>query len=81
MALGISAAAGSFGQFAMLPATQWLISNLGWHGALVAFGGVALLMGPLAVALVEKRRAARTRSGSPPPRRCARRCGIAATCC
>ena len=34
MALGISAAAGSFGQFAMLPFTQWMLTNLGWHGAL-----------------------------------------------
>ena len=55
MVLGISAAAGSFGQFAMVPATQWLLSHLGWYGALLALGGIALLMGPLAVALVEKR--------------------------
>ena len=56
MVLGISAAAGSFGQFAMVPATQWLLSTLGWYGALLALAGVGLLMGPLAVALVEKRR-------------------------
>jgi len=31
MALGISAAAGSFGQFALLPLTQWLLSNIGWR--------------------------------------------------
>jgi MFS family permease len=55
MVLGISAAAGSFGQFAMVPATQWLLSYLGWYGALLALAGVGLLMGPLAVALVEKR--------------------------
>jgi predicted MFS family arabinose efflux permease len=58
MALGISAAAGSFGQFALLPATQWLLSHLGWYGALLALAGVGLLMGPLAVALVERRTAA-----------------------
>jgi MFS family permease len=29
MALGISAAAGSFGQFAMLPLTQWLLAHVG----------------------------------------------------
>ncbi len=55
MALGISAAAGSFGQFAMLPATQFLLSTLGWYGALVALGAIGLLMVPLAAALVEKR--------------------------
>jgi MFS family permease len=55
MALGISAAAGSFGQFALLPLTQMFISQLGWYGALLALGGLAALMGPLALALVEKR--------------------------
>ena len=54
MALGISAAAGSFGQFALLPLTQVFITHLGWYGALLALGGVAVLMGPLAVALAEK---------------------------
>jgi predicted MFS family arabinose efflux permease len=55
MALGISAAAGSFGQFAVLPLTQWLLSNIGWHGALLALACVALLIVPLAAALVERR--------------------------
>jgi predicted MFS family arabinose efflux permease len=55
MALGISAAAGSFGQFAMLPLTQWLLANIGWHGALLALACVALLIVPLAAALVERR--------------------------
>jgi predicted MFS family arabinose efflux permease len=55
MAFGISAAASSFGQFAMLPATQWLLANLGWYGALVALGAIGLLMVPLALGLVEKR--------------------------
>jgi len=55
MALGISAAAGSFGQFAMLPLTQTLLSTLGWHGALIALSAVALLILPLTAALVEKR--------------------------
>ena len=57
MALGISAAAGSFGQFALLPLTQWLLSHFGWYGALLALGGVGLLMAPLSVALVERRAA------------------------
>ena len=55
MALGISAAAGSFGQFALLPLTQVFITTLGWYGALLALGGIAVLMGPLAVALAERK--------------------------
>lgn len=54
MALGVSAAMGSFGQFAMLPATQFMLSTLGWYGALIALGLIGLLMVPLAFALVEK---------------------------
>jgi MFS family permease len=54
MVLGIAAAAGSFGQFALLPATQWLLSHLGWYGALLALAAIGALMGPVAVALVEK---------------------------
>ncbi|MFO1325313.1 MAG: MFS transporter [Burkholderiales bacterium] len=54
MALGISAAAGSFGQFAVLPLTQWLLSTIGWHGALLTLACVALLIVPLAAALVER---------------------------
>ena len=57
MALGISAAAGSFGQFAMLPFTQWMLTHIGWHGALLALAGVALLIVPLAAAMVERREA------------------------
>jgi len=55
MALGISAAAGSFGQFAMLPLTQWLLSHVGWVGALMALGGVGLAIAPLAAAMIERR--------------------------
>jgi MFS family permease len=57
MVLGISAAAGSFGQFAMLPLTQWMLTHLGWHGALLALAGVALLIVPLAAVMVERRAA------------------------
>jgi predicted MFS family arabinose efflux permease len=59
MALGISAAAGSFGQFAMLPLTQWLLAHVGWYGALLTLAAVGLLMAPLAVALVERPAGAR----------------------
>jgi predicted MFS family arabinose efflux permease len=55
MALGISAAAGSFGQFAMLPMAQWLLSHVGWYGALLAMAGAALCMAPMAAALIERR--------------------------
>jgi predicted MFS family arabinose efflux permease len=55
MALGVSAAMGSFGQFAMLPATQYLLTTLGWYGALMTLGAIGLAMVPLASALVEKR--------------------------
>ncbi len=54
MALGISAAAGSFGQFAMLPLTQVLLSNLGWYAALFALAAVALLMIPLSAVIYER---------------------------
>jgi MFS family permease len=54
MALGISAAAGSFGQFALLPLTQWLLSNVGWSGALLVMACVAMVIAPLAAVLAEK---------------------------
>ncbi|HVE50334.1 MAG TPA: MFS transporter, partial [Casimicrobiaceae bacterium] len=55
MALGISAAAGSFGQFAMLPVTQWLLSLQGWYGALITLSAVSLAIVPLTLTLVERR--------------------------
>jgi predicted MFS family arabinose efflux permease len=55
MALGISAAAGSFGQFAILPLSQWLLAAVGWYGALLAMACVALMIVPLAAGLVERR--------------------------
>jgi predicted MFS family arabinose efflux permease len=56
MALGVSAAAGSFGQFALLPLTQTLLSHVGWYGALVSLAAVGVLMAPLAVAMTERHR-------------------------
>jgi predicted MFS family arabinose efflux permease len=55
MVLGISAAAGSFGQFAMLPVTQWLLSTVGWHGALLTLAAVALVIVPITAVMVERR--------------------------
>ena len=51
MAMGLAAAAGSFGQFAMLPGTLGLISWLGWSLALMALGLLVALIIPLAAML------------------------------
>ena len=53
-AMGIATSAGSFGQFALLPVTQHLISAYGWHAALFALAGVAALVIPLAIPLAGK---------------------------
>jgi MFS family permease len=47
-ALGIAVAAGSFGQFAVLPITQLLISSFDWHVALLVLAAIAALIVPLA---------------------------------
>ncbi|KQV78280.1 MFS transporter [Rhizobacter sp. Root1221] len=52
-AMGVAAAAGSFGQFLMVPVENALISQLGWQGALFALGVVALAIVPLALGLKE----------------------------
>jgi len=52
-AMGVAAAAGSFGQFLMVPIEGGLIEALGWQGALLALAGMALLILPLARGLLE----------------------------
>jgi predicted MFS family arabinose efflux permease len=52
-AMGVAAAAGSFGQFLMVPTEGFLIDTLGWQSALVALSLAALLMIPLAWGLRE----------------------------
>jgi MFS family permease len=52
-AMGITAAAGSFGQFLMVPVENGLISGLGWQNALIALSAMALLILPLALGLRE----------------------------
>ncbi len=52
-AMGVAAAAGSFGQFLMVPAEGFLISNFGWQTALVILGAAALLIVPLSFGLRE----------------------------
>ena len=63
-AMGVTAAAGSFGQFLMLPVSSVLIGGMsmaglftipavGWQNALFILGGLALLIAPLAIGLKE----------------------------
>jgi predicted MFS family arabinose efflux permease len=51
--MGVTAAAGSFGQFLMVPTEGFLISQFGWQQALVLLGFAALLIMPLAWGLRE----------------------------
>jgi MFS family permease len=52
-AMGVAAAAGSFGQFLMVPTEGFLISQLGWKEALFVLGAAVLLIMPLALGLRE----------------------------
>lgn len=56
-AMGVAAAAGSFGQFLMVPVENWLIGHLGWQQALVLLGCAALVIIPLAWGLREPQQA------------------------
>jgi MFS family permease len=58
VAVGIAGAAGSFGQFAMLPGAQALISGFGWLNALLVLALAAFLMIPLGAALAGRNAAA-----------------------
>ena len=55
-AMGVAAAAGSFGQFLMVPIEGQLIARLGWHTALLVLAAAVLLIVPLAFGLREPRR-------------------------
>ncbi|OAL81511.1 MFS transporter [Acinetobacter sp. SFB] len=48
LAMGIASAAGSFGQFIMLPSTLLLLQNIGWSAALVVSAIFIALIIPLA---------------------------------
>jgi predicted MFS family arabinose efflux permease len=52
-AMGVAAAAGSFGQFLMVPVEGFLISGLGWQQALLVLAVVVLVVAPLAIGLRE----------------------------
>ncbi|AKJ28388.1 MFS transporter [Caldimonas brevitalea] len=56
-AMGVAAAAGSFGQFLMVPVENWLIGGLGWQNALFVLGCLALAIMPLAFGLKEPKAA------------------------
>ena len=63
-AMGVAAAAGSFGQFLMVPSEGFLISSLGWKEALLVLSAAVLLIVPLAFGLREK-----TTAGAAPVKR------------
>ena len=50
-AMGVVAAAGSFGQFLMVPVAAGLLGGLGWFGTLLVFAAGATLIMPLGAAL------------------------------
>jgi predicted MFS family arabinose efflux permease len=52
-AMGITAAAGSFGQFLMVPVQSGLIGAVGWQNALFTLALIALVIMPLALGLRE----------------------------
>ncbi|MDP4300569.1 MFS transporter [Leptothrix discophora] len=52
-AMGVAAAAGSFGQFLMVPVENFLISHLGWQQALYVLALMALVIVPLSIGLKE----------------------------
>jgi MFS family permease len=62
-AMGITAAAGSFGQFAMVTREGWLIGHAGWQNALFLLACVALAILPFALGLREPPRTAQHAHG------------------
>lgn len=59
LALGIVSAAGSFGQFAMVPIGQAFLDAYGWRTAFILLGIVALVMLPMAGAVTGRAAAPR----------------------
>lgn len=54
MALGLAAAGGSFGQFAIVPYGHEIMSHFGWHWALLALALTSLAMVPLGAGVAGK---------------------------
>jgi MFS family permease len=57
IAFGLGTAAGSFGQFLFSPIAVVLIDQAGWQNTLLTFGGILLLVVPLATMLAAPRSA------------------------
>jgi MFS family permease len=63
-ALGVVGAAGSLGQFLVVPASQALLDAVGWSSSALIMGVVALLMLPLGLIFLKARPAASIVTGS-----------------
>ncbi|MFC3902760.1 Predicted arabinose efflux permease, MFS family [Acinetobacter marinus] len=66
MAMGIASAAGSFGQFIMLPTTLLLIQHYGWSAALLISAVLIALIVPLSLWIRENGQAKPITASSPP---------------
>jgi MFS family permease len=65
LAIGAGTAAGSFGQFLFAPFGVALIDGVGWQSALLVFGGLLVLIVPMALALATPPNTA-TKAGAAP---------------
>jgi MFS family permease len=63
-AMGIGAAAGSFGQFLMVPLENALIASFGWQGALWTLAAAALVIIPMSFGLRESRASFTPKAGT-----------------
>jgi len=54
LAFGITMSVGSFGQFVLLPTSLQMIQGIDWAPTLLVFSALALLMVPLAFAMMER---------------------------
>ncbi|MFG6447400.1 MFS transporter [Roseateles sp. BYS180W] len=68
-AMGTAAAAGSFGQFLMMPVSNWLIESVGWQNALQLLALAVCLIVPLALGLREPPAQPQTPEANAPPQR------------
>jgi MFS family permease len=64
ISFGAGTAAGSFGQFLFSPLAVSLIDNIGWKATLEIFGGILLLIIPLALAIATPRQDTSAKPGT-----------------